>query len=207
MRTQTVVIGCSVALLGVALTAVFAPLGDVAPLVYTISKGAPPDPSDMVKIEDIPIPKATPVTDGSLRTSGSTASQDSSRATEVVSALPEVDGASPYIGTWMQESRVGDRVIRVRFVLDAQGRYEGHASLFPVGAPPHALASRTIETAGVWEQRGTNVVLSRMSTDAPDVLPMGWREVYWDSRIERGDWLYTDADGLERRLIRVGERH
>ncbi|MEM1423850.1 MAG: hypothetical protein AAGH64_07585 [Planctomycetota bacterium] len=207
MRTRTVVIGSALAFAGVGVSAVFVPVDDVNTLVREITKGTPALPDDPVEVvlADIPLPADAEVLELDALTLAqldAVGVDDREDAPDRMDLLPTPDPGSPFVGAWAQESRVGGRVIRIRLSLADDGRYAGVAEVFPVGAPADAAPDRTIRTGGVWEERAGGVVLSRMESDAPEVLPMGWREVYWDSVVEAGEWVYTDADGMERALIR-----
>lgn len=197
MRQRTVIIGSSVGVLSVVLGVVIAPIGDVAPLVQHISKGAPPKPDLSDKAGATA--RAQDSSDGVARP---LPSLDTSTppSLDVEAPIPE---AMPFAGTWAQQSKAGQKVIRIEFTLSPEGRYEAIASLYPEEAATDAVPLRTIATAGVWELRGTNIVLSRMESEDASLLPMGWREVYWNSALKNGDWVYTDADGLARTLIRL----
>ena len=217
MRTRTAFIGSVVALSGIALTAVLVPQEVTKGLVHEISRGAPvseeahaqivfedadgiPKDAEIVELDDEQLRAMMLEVDASAGQSGRATDLG---AMDVVQDAVRADPESPFIGSWMQESRAGEMLIRIRLSLESDGRYTGEAELFPHDAPADAAPVRTISTAGIWEERGGNIVLSRMESDAPEVLPMGWREVYWDSNAEGRDWSYTDADGIERVLVRV----
>lgn len=211
MRTRTVMIVSSAAMGGIVLVAMFMPMGKDKSLVHQISRGVSGAEDDAIEVvfseevtPDAPTVPASALDVGAEGGDGSDSTMSSTgRAPEMIAEAPTPEEGSPFIGSWMQESVVGDRVIRVRLRLADDGRYTGEAHLFARDGEDGAPPERTIATGGVWERRAENVVLSRMESDAPEVLPMGWREVYWDSRVEGADWAYTDADGLSRTLIRV----
>ncbi len=205
MNRKTVIIGCSAALGVVGIAALLAPMHDVAPLVQHVAKGAPappPDPRDPVLLSDASANNARDrAADPSIPRPIVNGGQTPTSLPLGTDALPPQ--ASPYIGTWMQQSAGASSTVRISLTLRDDGRYTGIASLFPPGASADAPPSRVIRSAGVWTMQGLSVVLARIESDDAQALPIGWREVYWDSSVESGDWHYTDADGLERRLIRL----
>jgi len=209
-----VVIVSTTALATAVAGAMLAPMNRVKPLVETIAGGALDGPDPEVLLRDAKrraagerarqgeaiAPIATLAPDGD----GSTGAQACAHAESATLELaPPPPGASVYVGTWAQESVRAEVRVRVLLTLEGDGAYTGIATILALDAPADAPPLPAIRTAGRWTVRAGSVVLARLESEDHALLPMGWREVYWDSAIDRGDWVYTDAEGLDRRLVRV----
>lgn len=210
VRTRTVVIGSSAALGLVGLTAVIAPVGDVARLVDHVAKGAPPDTKELAKVEPRSTeransegaPNIAPLSTGSeTGTTSDVGSESAPPSAEDLLRVEAAEGAAvSFVGTWEQRSASTNGRVRVVLTLHNDGRYSGQAMMFAPGVPADAPPSRRVRSEGAWVERAGNIVLTRSASDDPTLLPVGWREVYWESSVRDGVWTYTDANGLERLL-------
>lgn len=209
MRTRTIILG-SAGAIGLTILSVVLFPDDVMPLVENISRGQPSEAEAQVLVDEA-MERATQGPTGNTPTPGridpligeggsSSGTDEPYQAPPPLRVEPLSAHARPFIGTWRQTSTSGELRLVVTVTLHDDARYDAIAAIYPPGGEQ---PSRTIRSGGVWSHTGSGVVLSRVESDDPAYFPTGWREVYWDSVIQDGVWVYHDADDLERRL----ERH
>lgn len=112
---------------------------------------------------------------------------------------------SPFVGVWAQEAvRWSVRMV-VRLELTDDGLYQTFATITPLEDDNETPAGEetSVETAGTWSLSADAIVLFRQSSTAPDLFPTAMSEAYWSSALRGEDWVYTDADGIERTLVRL----